>query len=504
MGDVERILTRIALKSARPRDLLQLRNSLALLPQIKDLLSPLETPLLQTLSSQMKEFPAMVNLLTRSITEDVPVTIRDGSVIAPGYDQQLDELRALSEDASSFLHDLEHKERERTGLSSLKVGYNRVHGYYIEISRTQSEMAPADYTRRQTLKSTERFIIPELKAFEDKILSAREKALAREKQLYDELLGRLTEELANMQHSIDQVAEIDVLVSFAERAVTLELSAPKFTDEPFLSITGGRHLVVEQVQNEPFIANDLQLDSDQQMLIITGPNMGGKSTFMRQTALIVILAHIGSFIPAESATIGPVDRIFTRIGAADDLAGGKSTFMVEMIETANILNNATASSLILMDEIGRGTGTTDGLALAWSSAEYLATRIRGMTLFATHYFELTGLPEKLDNVSNVHLDAVEHGDEIIFMHAVKPGPTNRSYGIQVARLAGIPPKVLDHARAFLQAMDERPVKPDQDAEGDLFKMNQSRLVDTLNSIEPDELTPRDALDLIYRLKSELD
>jgi DNA mismatch repair protein MutS len=500
IADMERILARIALKSARPRDLIQLRNALGELPAIKLLLSTIDSPLLHSIDTRIHDFSSVHALLASSLSEEPPVTIRDGGVIAGGYDEILDELRTLSTNAGGYLLELENRERRRTGLTTLKVGYNRVHGYYIEISRNQSVNVPQDYIRRQTLKSTERYITPELKTFEDKILSAQEKALAREKYLYDELLEKLHPQLKALLETSNAIAELDVLVCFAERAVTLNFNAPELTDQPGIVIEGGRHPVVEQMLAKPFIPNDLELNPERSLLIITGPNMGGKSTYMRQTALIVILAHIGSCVPAEKAVIGPVDRIFTRIGAADDLAGGQSTFMVEMTETANILNNATAQSLVLMDEIGRGTGTRDGLALARAAAEFLARDISAMTMFATHYFELTDLPDYLENTANVHLDAVEHGDEIVFLHTVKDGPASQSYGLQVARLAGIPKPVLAQARNHLEngGRPERqnPVRP---ATEDLFH-DVHPLEKLLNGINPDELSPRQALELLYRIR----
>jgi DNA mismatch repair protein MutS len=385
------------------------------------------------------------------------------------------------------------------------VGYNRVHGYYIEISRVHSHTVPDDYHRRQTLKSTERFITDELKQFEDKVLSARDKALTRERQLFQTVLERVCEDLQPLQRTASAAAEIDVLAAFAERAELLDLHQPEFSGEPGIRIHDGRHPVVEQVQTEPFIANDTLLDEERRMLVITGPNMGGKSTYMRQTALIVILAHIGSFVPADSARIGPVDRIFTRIGASDDLAGGRSTFMVEMVETANILNNAGENSLVLMDEIGRGTGTYDGLALAWATADWLANEARAFTLFATHYFELTALAEQLDNARNVHLDAVEHGDRIIFMHSVKDGPASRSYGLQVAQLAGVPKQVIEQARRRLREMEDRPAGAGgghAQPQEDMFERRHP-VLDRLEQLDPDSLSPRDALDVLYRLRSFL-
>jgi len=499
IADMERILARIALKSARPRDLIQLRNALGILPAIKLLLSKIDTPLLQAINIRIHDFTETHTLLERALLNEPPLTVRDGGVIACGYDQELDTLRALSTDASDYLLDLENRERQRSGLSTLKVGYNRVHGYYIEISRNQSTQVPQDYIRRQTLKATERYITPELKAFEDKILSAQEKALAREKWLYEELLEKLCPHLDALLNTSSAIAELDVLVCFAERAVTLGLNTPYLTDKPGILIEGGRHPVVEQMLPKPFIPNGVELNPERSLLIITGPNMGGKSTYMRQTALIVILAHIGSCVPAERATIGPVDRIFTRIGAADDLAGGQSTFMVEMTETANILNNATDQSLVLMDEIGRGTSTLDGLALARAAADYLARNIAAMTLFATHFFELTNLPDYLDNAANVHLDAVEHGDEIIFLHLVKDGPASQSYGLQVARLAGVPKTVLARAKIHLEQTDHYHGQERTQPVDDLFHKTHP-LEKIIAETNPDELSPKQALELLYQLK----
>ena len=502
IGDMERILARIALRTARPRDLLQLRHALTVLPELSELMAAIDTPRLQQLTKDITCLPALRELLARALVAKPPHTLREGGVIARGYDAELDQLLQLSEDAGALLLQIETRERERTGLSTLKVGYNRVHGYYIEISRNQSSTVPQDYHRRQTLKSTERFITPELKSFEDKVLSARDRALAREKYLYDELLETLVAHLAPLQTTGMAVAELDVMVSFAERAVTLNLSQPQLTEEPGITIRGGRHLVVEQIQTEPFIANDLALSRERSMLIITGPNMGGKSTYMRQTALIVILAHIGSYVPADQAILGPVDRIFTRIGASDDLAAGRSTFMVEMTETANILHNATAHSLVLMDEIGRGTGTTDGLALAWACAECLAGTIGAWCLFATHFFELTAVPGFYPTAANVHLDAVEHGDEIIFLHAVAEGPASRSYGLQVAQLAGIPRHVLARAREILQEPVAPQDIPATQSQKDLFQAAHP-VLRHVQAINPDELSPRQALELIYLLKDKV-
>ncbi len=509
-GDIERILSRIALGSARPRDLATLRDTLALLPELQSLLAPLEPPLLKRLAAEMGEHPRLVERLRRAIRENPPVLIRDGGVLAEGWDEELDELRNLSQNADRFLLDLEARERERTGIASLKVSYNRVHGYYIEIGRAHAEQVPADYVRRQTLKSTERFITPELKKFEDRVLSARERALAREKRLYEELLESLQPEIPALQQCAGALAALDVLANLAERAIALDLSRPQLAEEPGIHIEAGRHPVVEQTLDAPFIANDLHFDEQRRMLIVTGPNMGGKSTYMRQCALIVIMACAGSFVPAASATIGPVDRIFSRIGASDDLAGGRSTFMVEMEETANILHNATDQSLVLMDEIGRGTSTFDGLSLAWACAVELATRIRACTLFATHYFELTTLPEEYAGVANVHLDAVEHGDGIVFMHRVKEGPANQSYGLQVAALAGVPRSVIERARQRLVELEE---SAHQHADGATPQMTlplapdpapEHPLVEAVKQADPDGLTPREALQLLYALKAMID
>ncbi|SVC23078.1 uncharacterized protein METZ01_LOCUS275932, partial [marine metagenome] len=406
--------------------------------------------------------------------------------------------------ADQFLLDLEANEKERTGIPTLKLGYNRVHGYYIEISKAQAAKAPAEYVRRQTLKSAERFIIPELKEFEDKVLSARERALSREKHLYEGIIDKLIESLQALQQTVAGIAELDVLTSFAERAESLNLSEPEIVDEPCIEIRGGRHPVVEEVIEKPFIANDLSLDNNQKLLVITGPNMGGKSTFMRQAALITVLAHIGSFVPADSLKIGPVDRIFTRIGASDDIAGGRSTFMVEMTETATILNNATDSSLVLMDEIGRGTSTFDGLSLAWAAAHHMGENIGAFTLFATHYFELTALANELPTCSNVHLHATEHKGELVFLHTVKPGPANQSYGLQGAALAGVPRNVVNLAKNYLESLD--PPQPYDHPQSRLpltavtEPVADDMLGKTLDEIDPDTMTPRDALDFIYRFK----
>lgn len=510
VADLERILARIALKTARPRDLLALRATLALLPCIQQQMQVFSCARLLTLRTALSEFPALHQELCKALVDNPPVTIRDGGVIANGYDVELDELIAISENAGDFLIRLEEQEKTRTGLSSLKVGYNRVHGYYIEISRAQAQQAPADYIRRQTLKNAERFITPELKAFEDKALSARERALAREKILYDALLDKLIPHLSPLQASAHAIAELDVLANFAARALHLNWCCPELCHESGIEIQEGRHPIVEAVSQQPFVPNDILLNNKQRMLMITGPNMGGKSTYMRQVALIVLLAHIGSFVPARFAKIGPIDRIFTRIGAADDLASGRSTFMVEMTETANILHNATANSLVLMDEIGRGTSTFDGLSLAWACADYLAKGVRAFTLFATHYFELTSLAEEVAAVQNIHLDATEHGDKIIFLHTVKAGPANQSYGIQVAQLAGVPKSVIQKAKYKLQELEtqayhhanEHALHPEQQ---DLFAEIKTphSVISRLQEINLDKLTPKEALDLLYQLKAEL-
>ncbi len=505
IGDLERILARVALRSARPRDLSRLQQSLAVLPGLQQLLSTQELPHLRELATEISQFPSLAELLQRAIIDNPPMVIRDGGVIATGYDAELDELRSLSSDAGDFLLDMEKRERERTGLSSLKVGYNRVHGYYIEISRGQAGEAPVEYIRRQTLKNAERFITPELKEFEDKALSSKSRALAREKALYDELLDILNRDLGALQLSAHSLCELDVLCNLAERAVQLDLCEPQFNDDGTMHIEQGRHPVVESVLDEPFIANDLHLDPQRRTLIITGPNMGGKSTYMRQTALITLLAHIGSFVPAKAANLSIVDQIFTRIGSSDDLAGGRSTFMVEMTETANILHNATENSLVLMDEIGRGTSTFDGLSLAWASAIELADKLRAFTLFATHYFELTVLPENYPCAANVHLGVKEYQDHVVFLHRLEEGPANRSYGLQVAKLAGIPEPVIHAARKKLNALEKQSIGPVAQTSGpqpDLFAGTGPSVVEeTLDTIDPDELTPRQALEQLYALKA---
>ncbi|MCQ4349076.1 DNA mismatch repair protein MutS [Pseudomonas stutzeri] len=514
IGDVERILARIGLRSARPRDLARLRDALTALPDLQQHMSSLEAPRLQELADSIRTYPELAELLASAIIDNPPAVIRDGGVIKRGFDAELDELQLLSENAGQYLMDLEAREKARTGLPNLKVGYNRIHGYYIELPRVQAEQAPADYIRRQTLKGAERFITPELKAFEDKALSAKSRALAREKLLYDELLETLIGQLPPLQDTAAALAELDVLSNLAERALNLDFNCPTFVNEPCLRITQGRHPVVEQVLSTPFVANDVRLDDDTRMLVITGPNMGGKSTYMRQTALIVLLAHIGSYVPAQACELSLVDRIFTRIGSSDDLAGGRSTFMVEMSETASILHNASERSLVLMDEVGRGTSTFDGLSLAWAAAEHLA-RLRAFTLFATHYFELTVLPESEPVVANVHLDAAEHKERIVFLHHVLPGPASQSYGLAVAQLAGVPDLVIARAREHLARLEQtslphepvaapsRKVRKDAPIQPDLFATQPHPLLEKLEQLNPDDLTPRQALELIYAWKTQI-
>lgn len=509
LGDIERILSRVALRSARPRDLSTLRDALLLLPSVRDALRGIDSPRLQALCGELGEHDAQAAWLARAIVPQPPVLARDGGVIAEGHDEELDELRRLSTNADQFLIDLEARERESSGIPTLKVGYNRVHGYYIEISKGQSDKAPVHYTRRQTLTGAERYITEELKAFEDKVLSARERSLAREKLLYEQILDELNVRLEPLKRCAAALSELDVLVCFAERARELDWSRPSLVDEPVLRIERGRHPVVEAVREDPFEPNDLDLHADRRMLVITGPNMGGKSTYMRQNALIALLAHIGSFVPAAKAELGPIDRILTRIGAGDDLARGQSTFMVEMSETSYILHHATAQSLVLMDEIGRGTSTYDGLALAEACARHLANVNRCYTLFATHYFELTALAQPGSGVANVHLDAVEHGDSLVFMHAVKDGPADRSFGLQVAALAGLPKAVVREARGRLAELERRRNDPapvltpqtlDTPQQFGLFTPASAAL-DALAAIDPDELTPKQALEALYRLKA---
>jgi DNA mismatch repair protein MutS len=512
IGDLERILSRVALRSARPRDLSTLRDGLARTPILRERLAGADSPLLGDLLDRLGEHAGTAAHLVAATVEQPPALQRDGGVIRTGFDAELDELRALATNADQFLIDLEEREKATSGIPTLKVGYNRVHGYYIEISKGQADKAPTHYTRRQTIKGAERYITEELKQFEDKVLSARERSLMRERALYEGLLDFLGERLNALKSAAAAIAELDVLAALADRANALDWSRPDLTDEPGIHIVRGRHPVVEHVRDDPFEPNDLYFNDTRRMLIVTGPNMGGKSTYMRQSALIVLLAHIGSFVPATSAAIGPIDRIFTRIGAGDDLSRGQSTFMVEMSETANILHNATSHSLVLMDEIGRGTSTYDGLALAQACAVHLARNNRAFTLFATHYFELTQLPFQHDGIANVHLDAVEYDDELIFMHAVKDGPANRSFGLQVAALAGLPKAVIADAKLTLTSLElgtlalpqatpsNTPAAPQM---GLFAPPLPSPIEEIVRSVDTDDLSPRAALDLIYRLKKML-
>lgn len=512
IGDIERILARLALRSARPRDLSRLKTALQQLPELQSILQPLSV--LQPLAREIKTFPEQADLLQKAIIENPPVLIRDGGVIALGYNSELDELRDLENGATQYLEKIEQRERARTGINTLKVSYNKVHGFYIDVTRANTHLVPSDYIRRQTLKNNERYIIPELKKYEDKVLTAQTRALALEKQLYDDLLDQLLPHLADLQISAGAIAELDVLNNLAMHAEVHGYSSPEFVSAPEITITGGRHPVVEQSLSAPFIANDLALSQERKTLIITGPNMGGKSTYMRQTALIVLLAYMGSYVPAQHVCLGPVDRIFTRIGASDDLASGRSTFMVEMTETANILHNATKNSLVLMDEIGRGTSTYDGLALAWACAETLAKKIHAFTLFATHYFELTHLNMLIPTIGNIHFDAIEHGDTVAFLHTVQEGAASRSYGIQVAALAGVPAPVVSLAKRKLHELEKR----DQSHPDSVLQMPLSlteeelapqtdpatkALLEQLRQLDPDHLTPKQALEWLYQLKQQL-
>ena len=523
VGDLERVLARLAIRTARPRDLEQLRSALQSAPAMRERLAALDAPLLQTLAGRMETPPEGLRLLIEALVEHPAPRIRDGEVIAPGYSAELDGLREVSSNADAALQDLEREERERSGIANLKLGYNRVHGYYIELRRSQAEEAPEHYIRRQTLKHSERYITPELKRFEHRVLGARERAQELEVRLYEELLEKLSEWLAVWQDLAAAVAETDVLVNLAGRSLELGYARPELTERPGIRLKAGRHPVVERALDSEFIANDLALDDDTRMLIVTGPNMGGKSTYMRQVALIVILAHIGSFVPAAEAEIGPLDRIFTRIGAGDDLAGGRSTFMVEMTETASILHNATGRSLVLMDEVGRGTSTYDGLSLAWAAAGHIAGRLRCFTLFATHYFELTALAETAPACANVHLDAVEHAGTLVFLYSVRDGPADRSYGLQVAALAGVPRQVIASARRMLVDLEQRsgrliereqiqpqlPLGPGSEgiAPGredvtstPKAERLRSRAAQLLAAVDPEQLSPREALDLLFELK----
>lgn len=515
IGDMERILSRIAMHSARPRDLLRLKYAIAELPEIITHLQQHQAELLQQAQSDCIIDPSLFDILNRAIKEDAPSTIRDGGVLKDDFDQELSEYRELQRDSGAYLIRLESQQKELTGISNLKVKYNRVHGYYIEIPRSQAHLVPANYVRRQTIKNAERYITDDLKQFEDKILSANSKALAREKYLYQSILEQLCEQILPLMHCAKQLALVDALCNFAERAQNLNLCRPEFSSNSEITIVNGRHPIVEQSLAQRFIANSTHLNKQQRMQIITGPNMGGKSTYMRQVAVICLLAHCGCFVPAERACIGSLDRIFTRIGAADDLASGRSTFMVEMTEMASILRHASKQSLVLVDEIGRGTSTFDGLALAYACAYELAKHIHAFVLFSTHYFELTTLSDQLDGVSNIHLDAVQHNEKIVFLHQVKTGAANQSYGIQVARLAGIPDNVIIHAREKLLELEalnqENPTNKsliEEPEQASLFSHatlshSEHVILDTISGLNLDDISPKGALDLLFDLKQQI-
>ena len=490
--------------------MVRLRQGYRILPKLVDRLRHYDSDRLKQVTSLAGPEPETLELLDQAIDDEPPAQLRDGGVIRTGFDPELDELRELQSSSTACLLEFEKKEQANSAIRGLKVKFNRVHGYYIEIPRSQTDDLPVHYHRKQTLKNVERYSTDELKSFEDRLLGAKEKGLARERLLYDRVLTQLQPAIPRLQRGARALAELDVLDTFARRAADLRLCRPRLTSEPVLQIKAGRHPVVEHSLDAPFIANDLELDSHNRMLMITGPNMGGKSTYMRQTALIVLLAHTGSFVPADEATIGPVDQIFTRIGASDDLAGGRSTFMVEMTEMAYILRNASRDSLVLVDEIGRGTSTFDGLALAWSCALDLAERVQSFSLFSTHYFELTSLPESSPNMGNVHLDAIEHDGEVVFLYEVKPGPANQSYGLQVARLAGIPEPILadakdrlsnlehGHLKDIAESTDQLNIFPDPE------NIPLGRLRAHLKELDPESISPRDALDRLYELRQLLE
>jgi len=507
-ADIERIVARIGLATARPRDLSALRDGLGLLGELTAAIPAERNELLAELASDLETPREPLDLLRSAIAPEPSTVLREGGVIADGHSPELDELRGLQTHAGTFLIDLEARERERTGIPNLRVAYNHVHGYYIEVTNAHAEKIPVEYRRRQTLKNAERYITPELKTFEDKALSARDRALALEQSLYKQLLDALAGHVARLQRVARALAQLDVLCCFARVAASRGYCRPQFADAIGIEIEAGRHPVVES-RIERFIANDCRLSPARQLLLVTGPNMGGKSTYMRQVALIALMAHAGSFVPAKAARLGPLDQIFTRIGAADDLAAGASTFMVEMTESAAILHNATPQSLVLMDEVGRGTSTFDGLALAWAIARHLVERNQSLTLFATHYFELTRLALEYRQVANVHLDAVEHKDSVVFLHAVEEGPASQSYGLQVAGLAGVPKMVIRQARKYLELLEEQSLR--RGGHDDLFagaakaiepEPPEDPLRGELAKINPDELSPREALELIYRLKKQ--
>lgn len=506
--DMQRILTRVALGTVRPRDLSGLTQSLCALPELIDWLIQ-QNNLLAKYASKLDRHQQIYQLLSKAIDDNPPVLLRDGNVIREGYNQTLDELRDLSDNASNLLEDLEKQEKAATGINNLKVGYNKVHGFYIEISKAQATAAPITYTRRQTLKNAERFITPQLKQLEDKVLSSQSKALALEKQLYQQLIEQLLPELNSMQTTANKIAQLDALHSYAHIAIDNQFVRPQFSEHSGIQISAGRHPVVENFQSEKFIANNLQVSQEQKSIIITGPNMGGKSTYMRMTAIICLLAHAGCYVPAESAKLGLLDAIYTRIGASDDLAGGRSTFMVEMSETADILNNASERSLVILDEIGRGTSTYDGLALAWATLDYLSEKIKPILLFATHYFELTQITHTNPRVKNLHFGAILHGNQLILDHQIHHGPTSKSYGIHVAKLAGVPHAVIEIAKNYQyhleqgkhhinQSQQDQPPTQTSLTSQQISKLTDPR-IEKLNRINPDELTPKQALQLLYEL-----
>ncbi|WMS87975.1 DNA mismatch repair protein MutS [Pleionea litopenaei] len=508
ISDFERIATRIALASARPRDLVRLRSSLIYVQEIKEFMLKSQCSSLMNIAAQIRDFTELSEKLDQAVIDEPPVTIRDGGVIKEGFNSDLDHLRNLSNNADQFLVDLELKEKKETGLSSLKVGYNKVHGFYIEISKSQSNSAPDHFIRRQTLKNVERFISPELKEYEETVLTARSKALALEKDIYQQLIVELQPYTSQLHDAAQRVSEIDVLQSFAQSAIAFNYCRPEFIDDKQIIISGGRHPVVEQSVS-PFIDNPIQLDKHQRTQIITGPNMGGKSTYMRQTALIVLMAYIGSYVPATTAKIGPIDRIFTRIGASDDLASGRSTFMVEMTETAYILNNATPNSLVLLDEIGRGTSTFDGLSLAWAIAEHIHQQIGCFTLFATHYFEMTDFPMQFSGAENFHFGAQEYGDELVLEHSIVSGAANQSFGIQVAKLAGLPTQIIEAAKFQLNKLEHSStdtklsVTPTEKIKSNLDAALKQQFFDQIRCLEVDSLSPKQALDVLYQWQQQL-